>query len=113
MSADANLNLDQAATGQRPDFLLGLDDPAARVPTRNKQHRIDWTADEPQPACGAEVPDDRNWVAEERDPENRDQCHHQRCYGTPSTMNGGPARHVQKAAADDHQLDLDSARWSQ
>ena len=113
MSADTTTNLDQAAGGGRPEHLRDLEDPSVRVPVRDKQHRPDWTADEPQPACGAQVPDNRDWVAEERDEEAREQCHHQKCYGTPSTMSGGPARHVQRAAADDHQLDLSSARWSQ
>jgi len=113
VSADTNLNLDQAAGGNRPEFLVGLDDPAVRVPTRDKQHRPDWTADEPTPACGAEVPDHRDWVAEERDESGREQCPHHRCFGSPSTMSGGPARHVQEAAADDHQLDLTNTRWSE
>jgi hypothetical protein len=115
MSADATPSLDDAASGVdgRPSFLVELDTPAVRVETQNKQHRPDWTADEPQPACGADIPDHRGWIAEERDESGRDQCHHQNCWGTPRTMDGGPARHVQKAAADDHQLDLDSPRWSQ
>jgi hypothetical protein len=111
VSADS-LNLNQAITGRRPAWLSGIDEPAVRAGVRDKQHKPDWTSDEPHPACGAPLSDDIDWSAEERD-ESRTQCHHQQCWGTPDTQDGGPPRHVQDAAQDHQQLDLENDRWSQ
>lgn len=106
------LTLDQAATGHRPNWYDQLDEPAVRAGIRNKQHRADPTADEPRPACGAPIPDQFDWQAEEKS-DDRDECHHQHCWGTPSTQQSAAPAHVQEAARDDRQLDLSSARWSQ
>lgn len=111
MSADS-LNLAQAADGGRPDWLREFDTPAVRAGVRDKQHKPDQTADDPQPACGAPVSDNVDWTAEERD-EHRAQCHHQRCWGDTKNQDGGPPTHVQEAAADRQQLGLENARWSQ
>jgi hypothetical protein len=94
-----------------PDYLDGFETPAVRAPEHDKQHKPDHTADEPQPACGAQPADGQRWTVEEHD-QNREHCRHQRCYGSPAPSKGGK-RHVREAAADDHQLAIGGGRWSE
>lgn len=116
MSVDGDdITLEQAATGiSLPNWYRGFDEAAVRAGVRDTQHRADPTADEPKPACGAPIPECFDWKPEERDADGRDQCHHQKCWGThDQTQEKTPAKHVQDAARDDRQLDLSSGRWSQ
>lgn len=71
---------------RRPEWTAGYTHPVvvASGGGDKHQHRPDRTSDEPQPACGSKLRNDkREWVVEERDTDNvwRSDCQAHGCYG--------------------------------